>query len=323
MPRINEKLRVIFMGTPDFSIPSFKELSRDSRFDLIACVTQPDKPVGRKQVLTNSPVKTEALRLGLPIMQPEKFKDTKNKIKDLDPDLIIDVAYGQIIPDSILIIPKYGCVNVHAGYLPRYRGASPIQAAILNGDEKAGVTIMKMDSGLDTGPILAQTELVIEPDDTAGTLRNKLAEAGAKLLIPTLLDYIEGKIQPLKQDEKKASYVSIIKKEDSKINWGMEADEIVKLIRAMNPWPVAHTKASFTKRGQKVEFIIKITESDIIPLDINHYTIGEIFQYEGRLAVQCGKKSILIKRVILEGKKETSSEDFMRGHGDLVGKILH
>lgn len=314
---MKNKIRTIFIGTPDFGLPAMKELVNDSDFDLVAVITQPDKPVGRKQILTQPPIKVEAIKNNIPVLQPDRISAIKNQIAELAPDVIVVAAYAQIIPEEILNTPKYGSINIHGSLLPKYRGASCIQAAILNGDKETGITIMKMDAGLDTGPILAQNSLEITPNDNTGTLYAKLSDLGAKTLIPALKKYINKEITSISQDNAKSSYAKQLKKEDGKIEWQKSAGEIEKFVRAMHPWPGAFS--TITNKEKKK---IKIIETENRILSINKYKIGEIFLDNNELAVQCGQDALIVKKLQIEGKKESSAEEFLRGHKDLIGQIL-
>jgi methionyl-tRNA formyltransferase len=309
-----DKVRTIFIGTPTFALPSLEALANDPYFDVIGVITQPDRPVGRNQVLTQPPVKELARKMGLPVMQPEKIRDFVAEIESLKPDLIVLVAYGQIIPKAILDIPRFGCINVHGSLLPKYRGAAVIQAPILNGDAETGVTVMMMDVGLDTGPILAQEKIRLEPNETAATLFPKIAHLGAQLLPKTMKRYIAGGIKPQPQDDSLASYVKALNKEDASIDWSKTATEIERLVRAMSPWPGA-----WTRWNSKV---LKIAEVELAPLKINQYRPGQTFVNNGRLAVQCGINSLVISRLQMEGKTEMSSEDFLRGQSEIIHQIL-
>ncbi|MDP3043507.1 MAG: methionyl-tRNA formyltransferase, partial [bacterium] len=243
------KIKTIFIGTSDFGIPALRALAKDKQFEIIAVITQPDKPTGRKQILTPPPIKAEAEKYQIPIFQPEQIKNLQTEIsaqgecasgaKNLKSDIIIVAAYAQIIPEEILNLPKYGCINIHGSLLPKYRGAACVQAAILNGDGQTGVTIMKMDKGLDTGPILWQDKINIESRDTAGALYEKLSRLGAKILPIVIKKYIAGVIKPIAQDNARASYVKRLKKQDGLIDWAKSAVEIERFIRAMAPWPSA------------------------------------------------------------------------------------
>jgi len=314
MSNLRKKIRTIFIGTPDFAIPAFKAIMNDEQFSIVAVITQPDRKVGRKQLLTPPPVKEVAQSFGIPVLQPEKILEMADKIKDLNPELIIVVAYAQLIPEEILKIPKYGCINVHGSLLPKYRGAAVIQAAILNNDRKTGVTIMKMDKGLDTGPILARDEISIKLNDTAGTLYDKLSQLGAELLITTLRKYIANKIKPRPQNKSQASYVRMLSKKDGAINWSRPAVKIERFIRAMTPWPSAW---SLWKDKR-----IKITEAQPKPLAINSYRPGKTFIYNSGLVVQCGQDALIIKSLQLAGKKEVTSKEFLLGYKNFIGSIL-
>src|SRR5271154_7506251 len=235
------ELRIIFMGTAELSCASLEKLA--GKFSVAAVVTQPDKPKGREMKLQFSPVKTLAHQLNLPVLQPAKARDEIfiSELHGLKPDLIVVVAYGQILPQSILDLPKFGCVNVHTSLLPKYRGASPIQSAILNGEMETGVTIMKMDAGLDTGEIISQTRTPILPEDNSQMLHDRLAQLGAELLVGTIPDYIAGKTLPKPQPAEGASYAAKIKKKDGKIDWNEPAEKILNRLRAFTPWPGAFT----------------------------------------------------------------------------------
>ena len=285
----NNKIRIIFIGTPEFGAIILEELVKNN-YQPFLVITSPDKPVGRKQILTPPPVKLVAQKYKIPIEQPERIKNYESEIRNLKPDLVICAAYGQIISEEILKIPRHGCLNVHPSLLPKYRGPSPIQTTILNGDEKTGVTIMLMDEEIDHGPILAKRELEITNPKSKITYRelhDKLAEIGAKLLIETIPDWISGKIKPKTQDEKKTTYTKIIKKEDGKIDWKKPAQEIERQIRAFNPWPGAFT--FIQKKGKKIR--IKICQAELSK-----------------------DNKLIIKKLQPEGKKPMSFEEFKKGY---------
>lgn len=294
------------MGTPEFSLPGLASLIGDPSFEIVGVFTQPDKPVGRKQILTAPPIKTLARKNNLPVFQPEKIKDELETIKNLQPDLIVVIAYGKIIPQSILDIPIYGCINVHASLLPKYRGAACLNAPILNGDSETGVTIMQMEVGLDTGPILRQTKIKLNGQETLKIIHDKLSFLGAEILIPTIHDFIAKKITPQIQDNSQASYIKTLKKEDGKIDWNKSAQEIERMIRAYNPWPGTYTL--------KEDKIIKITEVENKILQTNEHKIGELFLNDDNLAVQCGQDSLVILKLQPAGKKIMTSKDFLRGY---------
>ncbi|MFH1392873.1 MAG: methionyl-tRNA formyltransferase [Patescibacteria group bacterium] len=274
-------MKIVFMGTPEFSVTILEALL-DSNYEIVAVITNPDAPVGRKQILTPSPVKILAEKNKIPVIQPEKMRDNI--------DLAIVAAYGKIIPKNILDVPRFGTINVHPSFLPKYRGASPIQNAILNGDKKTGVTIMKLDEEMDHGPILANSELLIANSDTYESLSQKLAIAGAELLIKTIPDYVSGKIKPVEQKHSEATYTKIIKKEDGKINWSKSASETERMIRAFYPWPTAWTIWD----GK----ILKILEAKI------------------------RNGSLEIKKLQLEGGKILPIKEFLNGHKDFNAACL-
>ena len=233
------KARIIFMGSPDYAVPALKMLH--AQFNLTAVVTQPDQPVGRGKKIQAPPVKIIAQELDVPIFQPAKVRGAEfmELLRTLAPDVIIVAAYGKILPEAVLEFPSFGCLNLHASLLPRWRGASPIQNAILHGDEKTGVTIMKMDRGVDTGAIFQMREVSIEPDDTAGSLSEKLAVTGAALLEEILPKYFDGTISAQEQPEEGATYAQLLHKEDGRMDFSKEAEELERQVRAFNPWPVS------------------------------------------------------------------------------------
>jgi len=315
----NEKIKTIFIGTPDFSIPALCNLIKSDKFNIEAVITQPDKKIGRKQIISCPACKLEAQKCNIPVWQPESIKNYELPISNID--LIVVAAYAQIIPKRILDIPKYGCINIHGSLLPKYRGASCIQAALINGDKKTGITIMKMDVGLDTGDIIAQSEIEIKKDDTTGTLFDKVSNLGGEFIIPTLEKYIQGEIKPTPQDNSKASYVGMLSKKDGQIDWNKSAEKIERFIRAMNPWPGAFSKLKNTEPTIK-EKMIKIIEVKNDPIEINKHKIGELFLHNNNLAIQCATNALIINKIQLEGKKPLNSDDFLRGNMNLLGKII-
>jgi len=309
-----KKIKTIFIGTPDFGIPVLISLINNDNFDMAGVITQPDKKVGRQQIITETPIKKVATSYGIPVWQPKKIKDFIKDIQDAQPDLIVVVAYAQILPKLVLEIPKYGCVNIHGSLLPKYRGASCIQAAILNGDKETGITIMKMDEGLDTGPIITQEKITIEANDTGEKIFSKLSGLAGKVAAPIIFDYVNGRIELKSQDDSQASLTKLLEKNDGRIDWQKSAIEIERIIRAMYSWPGA-----FTFFQNKV---LKIIPAEQKILDIDKYRIGEIFATANNIAVQCGKGALVLKTVKLEGKNETNIIDFARGRQNLVGSIL-
>lgn len=310
----NKKTKIIFIGTAEFGWPAFKAINQDPDFEIVLAITQPDKPIGRKQIIASSPIKIAAEKNNITVLQPEHIMDIKEKISWLKPDLIIVAAYAQLIPEEILSLPKYGCLNLHASLLPKYRGAAIIQAAILNGDGQTGLTVIKMDKSLDTGAILAQTTIKINDEDTAGTLYDKLSGASVDFFINTIKKYLAGKITPRPQNSGQASYAKALTKGDGLIDWSKPAEYLERFIRAMNPWPMAWTWWD----GQQVKIISAQTE----PIEINSYKPGKTFKYNSGLAVQCGQDALIIKNLQLEGKNALESEEFLRGHKDFIGNIL-
>lgn len=233
---------IVFMGTPDFAVPTLRKLHEEG-YTVGAVVTQPDRPKGRKKVLTPPPVKVEALRLGIPVMQPEKIKhpDALKQLEQYNPDIIITAAYGQILPNQILRMPKYGCVNVHASLLPKYRGAAPIHYAVMNGESETGVTLMYMEKGLDTGAMISKVKIPIDDNDTTGTLFEKLSVKGAELVIQTLPKLLDGTATAEPQEDEKATYAPMLTRADEKIDWSCTSRQIFNQVRAMNPFPGAFT----------------------------------------------------------------------------------
>lgn len=330
-------MNILFIGTSDFATPILESLIKDPAFNITNVVTQPDKPVGRDQKLQPSPVKLIALKYKISLFQPEKIKEQKNieTIKKMQPDLIIVAAYGQILSKEILEIPTFGCLNVHASLLPKYRGASPIQFAILNGDKKTGITIILMDEKMDTGKIVQNTKIEIQNNDDSQILHDKLAKEGAKLLIEILPKYIQeaknliklweekfhknltinqidfidslfifNNSSLIKQDESKATYTKIFKKEDGKIDWTKSAQEIERQIRAFSPWPGSFTK--FENKNLKI-FKTEITQ-EISP---SYFQLGDFFLTQNnQLAVKCKDRILIIKELQLEGKKECPLKNF-------------
>lgn len=302
------------MGTPDFAVPGLQALESDSRFEILTVVTQEDKPVGRKQELTFPAIKKAAISLGLPVLQPKKLKEIVTDLQNLEPDFIVVIAYGQILSTKVLDIPKVACVNVHASLLPKYRGSACLQAPILNGDDKAGITVMLMEKGLDTGDILKQAAIDLKGDESLEYIHDTLSILGSKILGDTLIDFAEGKITPQKQDDSLSSYVKEIEKSDGEINWQKTAQEIERQIRAYNPWPSA-----FSHLDGK---LFKIIKSQIIENTDNNLEIGQIFEQNSGLAVKCGQNALLILELQLEGKKAMNAKSFLSGNKQVIGKIL-
>lgn len=307
-------MKTVFMGTPDFAVPCLEKLI-ECGHEVAAVFTQPDKPVGRKHILTPPEVKVCALSHNIPVYQPESVKkdDTAfNIIKAIDPDVCVVVAYGKILPKSILELPKFGCINVHASLLPKFRGASPVQWAIRCGENKTGVSTMLLDEGMDTGDILLKSECDITKEDTAETLFDKLSPMGADLLIKTLDGLEKGKITPIPQNEADASYAPIIKKEDALIDFSKNADEIDCIIRGLHIWPVAYTYVN-DKR-------LKIYSANVIKAEKGE--CGEILSQNGAITVKCGGDSAIeITDLQLEGSKRMLTRDFLNGRKLDIDKL--
>ncbi len=309
------KARIIFMGTPEYGAIVLDELIKGG-YPPVLVITAPDKPVGRKQIITPPPVKIIAQKNRIPILQPEKIENCKSEIENLKTDLIIVASFGKIIPKEILKIPKQGCLNVHPSLLPKYRGPSPIQFTILKGDKKTGVTIIKITERVDAGPILAQKEIALSGKETYVELHDVLGELGGKLLMETIPKFLKEKNKPEFQEELKATSSKIIKKEDGKITWNKSAEEIDRQIRAFNPWP-----GTFTSWEGKLIKILKARVNEKKVKD--NYPVGKtLVAPQNELCVQAGKGFLVIEKLQLEGKKETDSEEFLRGHSNFIGTIL-
>ncbi len=298
------------MGTPDFSVPVLQKLVQ-SQYEVVLVVTQPDRPKGRKKVLTASPVKIEAEKHKIPVFQPEKLTNEYEKIMEYNPDLIVTAAYGQLLPKELLEAPKYGCINVHASYLPELRGGAPIHYAIIQGKKETGITIMYMAEKLDAGDILMQESVAIEEDDHVGSLHDKLSHTGANLLMKTLPPLFANEIVPKKQDEEKATFASNIKREQEKIDWNKSNQEVYNQIRGLHPWPVA-----FTTYQNKV---MKIWWGEMDHTTYNDASPGEIVRInDGKdFIVACGnQKGVRITEIQPAGKKRMSVSDYLLGASD-------
>lgn len=305
-------MRIVFMGTPDFAVPSLQALI-DAGHDVCAVYTQPDKPQGRKQILTAPPVKTLALEHDIPVFQPNTLKneDEQARLRELAPEVIIVVAYGKLLPKAVLDIPPHGCINVHGSLLPRWRGAAPIQWAVIVGDEMAGVTTMQMAEGLDTGDMLLTYETKVGEKETAGELFDRLAQSGAELLTQTLVKLDE--ITPRPQDDAQSCYAHMLDKQMAVIDWSKSAHEIDCLIRGLNPWPIALTTLS----GERLKvFAAEKTAGRGEP-----GTVLEADPKKG-LTVACGEGALRLTEIQLVGGKRMKATDFLRGHAIEVGTKL-
>ena len=300
-------MRIVFMGTPDFSVGALESIIAAGH-TVEAVVTQPDKKKGRGNQVQFTPVKEAALKHGITVYQPVKVRDEEfvKILKDINPEVMVVVAFGQIVSKEILDIPKYGCINIHASLLPKYRGSAPIQWAIINGDDKTGVTTMQMNEGIDTGDILEVSEIKIDRKETGGSLFDKLSEVGAKLIVQTLENVEKGTITPIKQNEDEASHVKMLKKEFGRIDFNKPAVEIERLIRGLNPWPSAYTKLD----GKT----LKIWDADVIDKEYDG-VIGEIVDVDKNcIYVKTGDKTLAINELQLEGKKRMETSAFLLGY---------
>ena len=301
-------MKIVYMGTPDFAVPPLRSLL-NTEYEVAAVVTQPDKPKGRGKALMPTPVKEEALKHGIPVYQPEKVREPGfvEKLRELKPDLIVVAAFGQIIPESVLNMPKFGCINIHASLLPKYRGAAPIQYAVIDGEKESGVTIMKMGKGLDTGDMIARTEVPLAKDETGGSLFEKLSSAGARLLVETLPDIFAGTAVYEKQPEESPTpYAAMITKKMGLIDFSKSAEELERLVRGLNPWPSAYTFLN----GKNLK--IWKAEADMTQAEKNIPGTVVRADEEG-ICVACGTGRLILKEVQLEGKKRMDSASFLRG----------
>ena len=294
--------KVVFMGSPDFSLPSLRALA--GTYDIVGVVTQPDRASGRGRELKAPPVKLLAQELGIPVMQPEKLRlpEAMENLRAWSPDLIVVAAFGQILKKDVLELPRFGCINVHASLLPRWRGAAPINAAILAGDEETGVTVMQMDVGLDTGPMLAKRSIRLAPTDTAGSVFEALSQLGANLLLSTLPDYLSGKLLPQPQPEEGITYAPMLKKEEGKLDFTHDANELERRIRAFNPWP-----------GAYMEFdgvLLKIHRAHV---ESGNAEAGKRLVVQNQPAVGAGGGLLILDEVQPAGKKSMSGKSFLSG----------
>ena len=314
-------MRVVFMGTPEIAATVLKSVL-DSRHEVIAVVTQTDKPKGRGHEMAFPPVKEVAIEAGIPVLQPQRARDEAfiEELKTYNPDIILVVAYGKILPKAILDMPKFGCINVHASLLPKYRGASPIQWAVLNGDEKSGVTIMHMAEGVDTGDIIMTDEVVLEADETAGSLHDKLAEMGGPLLLAAMDALETGRAPRIRQNEEEATHVSMLDKTMGNLDFSKDAVQLERFIRGLNPWPTAYTKLD----GK----MLKLWKAEVVPAA---EFSKEVRENEPGTIVAIGKDSfdvltgdgvLRIKELQLEGKRKMTTEEFLRGFSLATGTVL-
>ncbi len=303
--------KIVFMGTPEFALPSLRGLI--SAHDVLAVVTQPDRVAGRHRQLRQSPVKQLALSAGIPVFQPMRIREPAaiEALREFDAELFVVVAFGQILPQSVLDLPRFGTINVHASLLPRWRGAAPIQVAICAGDVESGVTIMLLDAGLDTGPMLAQRSVKLSCDETGKSLHDKLSKTGAELLLDTLPKYLSGEITPRAQDESLATYAPRIRKEEGEIDWLQPAEVIDRHVRAFTPWPGTYTQWE----GKELKVASGRTgDGKAAP--------GEVVESSGMVAIGTGEGLYLPEELQVAGKKRLSIADFVNGYRDFLGAQL-
>lgn len=309
-------MKMVFMGTPEFAVPCLEKLI-SSHHEVVSVVTQPDRPHGRGRKLAMPAVKEAALRHGIPVLQPERVREPyfQNYLQKIAPEIIIVVAFGQILPISILQIPLRGCVNVHASLLPRYRGAAPIQRAVIQGEETTGVTTMQLDPGMDTGPILLSASTPIDLHENAGELSERLSQMGADLLIDTLSGLASGFIQPVPQDSSQATYASTLSRNDGEIDWRHPSLEIHNRVRGCNPKPGAFT---FFQEG-----ILKLWKTNPIPDEVSKAQPGTIISIDKKcITLSTGKGLIQLLEVQPEARKRMTGTEFARGRGLQVGDLL-
>ena len=309
-------MRIVFMGTPDFSVPTLEALVA-SEHEVVGVVTQPDKPKGRGKEIHMSPVKECALQHNIPVYQPVRARDEAfvDEMRALNPDVMVVIACGQILPKSLLELPKYGCVNIHASLLPKYRGAAPIQWAVINGDEETGITTMMMDVEMDTGDMLEKTVVKLDPEETGGSLFDRLSLLGGDLILSTLSKLEKGEITPVPQDHEKATYVKKISKSMGDIDWTMDAVSIERLVRGLNPWPSA-----FTRWNGKM---LKIWEAKVLPDPDVKLPCGSVISASDEgLKIQTGAGVLCVTSLQLEGKKRMDTAAFLRGYQVAAGSMM-
>jgi len=293
-------------------VPAFEAILQDSRFAVVGLLTQPDQPAGRGLKLTPPPAKVWALENNLPVWQPEKLKAWQPVLAEIKPDVVVVIAYGQLIPQALLEMPPYGWVNVHGSLLPQYRGAGVLSAPILNGDQQTGISIMKLIKELDAGPIIAQKEIALDDNETMGSLASKIGQVAADILPDTLVGYIEGRLVPEPQDDSQASYVGLVATADAKIDWHKAAAEIERLVRAMQPAPGAWT----TWREQR----LKIIAAEVS--DQGWLNPGKVGLIDGQLAIGTSQGALIINRLQLAGRQAVSGGEFLIGQADILGEYL-
>ena len=307
-------MKIIFMGTPDFAVGTLRSLA-EAGHEITLVVSQPDKPKGRGHAMVPTPVKVVAEELGIPVFQPVKIREAKDVLEKTEVDVCVVAAFGQIIPASILHMKKYGCINVHASLLPKYRGAAPIQWAVIDGEKESGVTIMQMDEGLDTGDMLAKAIVPLDEKETGGSLFDKLSEAGGRLCVETLAKLEKGEITPEKQGESPTAYASMLDKKMGNIDWNKSAVVIERLVRGLNPWPSAYTHLD----GKT----LKIWACDVLPQSASKGESGEILEVtKDAIHVQTGDGILVLREIQLAGKARMDAGAFLRGYKVVPGTVL-
>ena len=307
-------MKIIFMGTPDFAVGTLRSLV-EAGHEITLVVSQPDKPKGRGHAMVPTPVKVVAEELGIPVFQRVKIREAKDVLEKTEADVCVVAAFGQIIPASILHMKKYGCINVHASLLPKYRGAAPIQWAVIDGEKESGVTIMQMDEGLDTGDMLAKAIVPLDEKETGGSLFDKLSEAGGRLCVETLAKLEKGEITPEKQGESPTAYASMLDKKMGNIDWNKSAVVIERLVRGLNPWPSAYTHLD----GKT----LKIWACDVLPQSASKGESGEILEVtKDAIHVQTGDGILVLREIQLAGKARMDAGAFLRGYKVVPGTVL-
>lgn len=309
-------MRIIYMGTPDFAVPTLETLIQ-SKHEVIAVITQPDKPKGRGKAMQFPPVKEKALEYGIPVYQPVKVREPAfiEQMKEWEPDAIVVAAFGQLLPKAVLDLPRYGCINVHASLLPKYRGAAPIQWVIINGEKETGITTMFMDVGLDTGDMLKKTVIPIAEKETGESLHDKLAVLGGPLMLETLEELENGTAVRIKQEDGQSCYAKMLTKSLGNIDWSQPAIQIERLIRGLNAWPSAYTKWE--------DKTLKIWAADVVEGNKEGAVVGEVVEKQKKaLIVQTGEGQLSLKEVQLQGKKRMDIDAFLRGYPIMEGTVF-
>ena len=312
------KIRIYFLGSGKIAVPIIKKIAKSKLIDLVGIGTQPDQPSGRKKKLQPTPIGSWADESGLTVDKPESVNDTEflRKVEELSPDFILVVSYGQLLKEKILSLPKHGCINVHASLLPKYRGASPIVASILNGDKRTGITIMEMEKGLDSGPIFSSFDYKLDGTENAAKLELDLGVLAAKNIVDVLAKIYAGELLPQPQNHSIATYAGKVKKKDGEIDWTFPAEKIEKMLRAYYPWPGAYFYLNIGDQKKKIQITEAVVcKNESMPESIN---VGQIIKDIKKMIITCGTDALEIKRLIPEGKKEMIGSDFLLGYRDKI-----